>query len=168
VAINQGRWTVEVDGDFVIFIIGAKVRNPRSAVRSLRLLASMGTMLKHLEQHPEKGLLAARIPKSPFPPIVQYWRSFDHLEAFARDPDDPHAKVWREWMRKAIDKDKGSGIWHETYKVRAGEYEAIYQNMPAEGLGLAGRMVPISRETDSAGERIRAARRGMTARQTTD
>ena len=30
------------------------------------------------------------------------------------------------------------GIWHETFRVRAGEYEAIYGNMPRFGLAAAG------------------------------
>jgi hypothetical protein len=36
------------------------------------------------------------------------------------------------------------GIWHETFLVRAGEYEAIYDNMPPYGLGKAGDLVPLS------------------------
>ena len=27
------------------------------------------------------------------------------------------------------------GIWHETYKIAAGQYEAIYSGMPARGPG---------------------------------
>ena len=37
------------------------------------------------------------------------------------------------------------GIWHETYSVRAGEYESIYLNMPEFGLSRAGRMVDPGR-----------------------
>jgi len=45
--------------------------------------------------------------------------------------------------------------------VRAGEYEAIYGNMPPFGLGRAGRLVPLA-EGKSARERFRAAaKRGM-------
>ena len=40
--------------------------------------------------------------------------------------------------------------------MRAGEYEAIYGNMPAHGLGKAGRLVPIS-ESSSARLRLRRA-----------
>jgi len=46
-----------------------------------------------------------------------------------------------------------TGIWHETYLVKAGQYEAVYGNMPPHGLGKAGRLVPIS-EASSARERI--------------
>jgi hypothetical protein len=31
------------------------------------------------------------------PVIVQYWRSFEHLEAFAKDAGDPHLAAWRNY-----------------------------------------------------------------------
>ena len=36
---NDGRWTAELDGDFVVFIIGAAVRNPFKAPRRGRCSA---------------------------------------------------------------------------------------------------------------------------------
>ena len=36
------------------------------------------------------------------------------------------------------------GIYHETYKVQAGQYEAIYGNMPLFGLAAATQHQPIS------------------------
>jgi hypothetical protein len=46
-----------------------------------------------------------------------------------------------------------TGIWHETYLVKAGEYEAVYGNMPPHGLGKAGRLVPVA-EASSARSRL--------------
>jgi hypothetical protein len=89
------------------------------------------------------------------PTIVQYWRSFEHLEAFAKDKEDPHLDVWRQYRRR-VGKTSRTGIWHETYLVRAGEYEAIYGNMPPFGLGKAGRLVPVA-EGKTARERFRDA-----------
>ena len=54
-----------------------------------------------------------------------------------------------------------TGIWHETFQVRAGEYEAVYGNMPPVGLGKIGRLVPVS-ESSSARERIKAMAAGPT------
>ncbi len=51
-------------------------------------------MLDHLVAHPENGLLAYEIG---LPTVVQYWRSFEQLEAFAKDKDDPHLDVWRNY-----------------------------------------------------------------------
>ena len=42
------------------------------------------------------------------------------------------------------------GIWHETYLVPAGAYEAIYIGMPCQGLGAAGRLVPATGKRETA------------------
>ena len=49
------------------------------------------------------------------------------------------------------------GIWHETYLVRPGAYEAFYNNMPPYGLGAAGRLVEAKGARRSAHERLKAA-----------
>ncbi|MDQ1615211.1 MAG: hypothetical protein QOJ60_1150 [Actinomycetota bacterium] len=152
--VNEGRWTARLDGDFVVFIIGAKVRNPLRALKALPLLGQMNAMLKDLGHDESKGLLAHQRHGGPFGVIVTYWRSFDALEAFARDPQDRHAKVWRAWFRIAQHHNPSAGIWHETFRVRAGEYEAIYQNMPDIGLLKAGRPARVGDRSETARERI--------------
>jgi hypothetical protein len=155
-AINKGRWTAEIEGDFVVFLIGARVNRPLSVLRSMRDLGGrrgMKHMLDYyLSEHPEKGLLGYEMG---FPTIVQYWRSFAHLEAFAKDRDDPHLDAWRNYWRR-VGKDDRTGIWHETFLVRAGEYEALYGNMPPKGLGKASELIPLA-ESSSARSRIRSA-----------
>jgi hypothetical protein len=149
------RMMAEVDGDFVVFLIGARPNGILGLPQMFRDLGgrrSMKNMLDHLMAHPEKGLLGYEMG---LPTIVQYWRSFEHLEAFAKNADDPHLEVWRNYWRR-VGKSTRTGIWHETYLVRAGEYEAIYGNMPPHGLGKFGRLVPVS-EATSARERLRAA-----------
>src|SRR3712207_6227861 len=142
-AIQRGRHMAEIDGDFVVFLIGARF-SLRHPIRTFNDLGGrrngMKAMLDHLMAHPEKGLLGYTMG---YPTIVQYWRSFDHLEAFARDEQDPHSVAWREYYHRNSRR-PAAGIWHETYLVRAGEYEAVYGNMPATGLGKAGRLVPAS------------------------
>jgi len=81
--------------------------------------------------------------------VVQYWRSFDDLERFARNNDDPHLEPWRRFNRK-VGKSGDVGIWHETYRVKATDIETIYGNMPPSGLGAASAMVPVRRGKDSA------------------
>ena len=83
--------------------------------------------------------------------IIQYWRSFDHLEAFAKNTDDPHLAVWRSFWKR-VDKSGRSGIWHETFLVRAGEYECIYNNMPLRGLAKASKHIDaVGRAATAAG-----------------
>jgi hypothetical protein len=76
------RMTAEIDGDFVVFLIGARP-DKFHLVRSIMDLGGrrgMKHMLDYLVAHPEKGLLGYQMG---LPTIVQYWRSFDHLEASA-------------------------------------------------------------------------------------
>jgi hypothetical protein len=146
------RMMAEIDGDFVVFLIGASP-SKLHLVRSLIDLGGrrgMKHMLDYLVAHPEKGLLGYQMG---LPVIVQYWRSFEHLEAFARDSADPHLAAWRNYWRRVGNSGR-TGIWHETYLVRAGEYEAIYGNMRPFGLGKAGRLVPLS-ESSRARNRIK-------------
>jgi hypothetical protein len=153
-AVNEGRWTASLDGDFVVFLIGARIGNPLKSWRAVPLLLQMRAMLADLEKAPDKGLLAYQQHGVSLT-TVQYWRSFEHLERFARDPEDRHSKTWREWFRRAQHKNPSAGIWHETFQVHAGEYEAIYQNMPAIGLLKAGTPTRVGgARTDTARERI--------------
>lgn len=154
---KAGRWTAEIEGDFVVFMIGARLNSKLHALRSLGDLGGrkgMNHMLKYLMNHPEKGLLGYETMGFT---IVQYWRSFDHLEAFAKDSEDPHLEAWRNYWRR-VGKSARTGIWHETFLVRDGEYEAIYGNMPARGLGKASKLVPLA-ESVSARQRLKAAAR---------
>ena len=84
-----------------------------------------------------------------FPTIVQYWRSFEHLEAFARDPGDLHRPAWLDWYRR--DRNGRTGIWHETFLVRAGEYEAILTDVPARGSRPVRRSAPLSGGSSARG-----------------
>ncbi len=143
------RMTAEIEGDFVVFLIGARLSRLRFA-RSLIDLGGrrgMKYMLDYLVAQPEKGLLAYEMG---IPTIVQYWRSFEQLEAFASDKDDPHLDVWRKYWRR-VGRSSRTGIWHETYLVKAGQYEAVYGNMPPHGLGKAGRLVPVSESSSARG-----------------
>lgn len=155
--INKGRWTAHIDGDFVVFLIGAEMRNPEQAGVAGELLMAMIDMLGELEQDPSKGLLGYQVFGAVGGVIVQYWRSFEALEAYAKNPSAKHAPVWKAWNRLGEDDLADSGIWHETYQVSAGSYEAIYQNMPATGLQKAGEAVPITSNALTARQRIGAA-----------
>ena len=142
--VNEGRWTSRIEGDFVVFLICAKLqlRHPLRSLIDLGGRRGMQHMLKYLTEHPEKGLLGYQ---SAGITIIQYWRSFEHLERFAADETDPHLAAWRKYWKR-VGRSGRTGIWHETYLVRAGEYEAIYGNMPAYGLGKAGDLVPLSED----------------------
>jgi len=111
----------------------------------------MPRMLKELERSPESGFLGSI---SSLSVIVQYWRSFEHLEAYARSQDHQHWPAWVAFNKRMANSREDVGIWHETYLVRAGEYEAIYSGMPPYGLGRVGTLVPASGRKESARDRL--------------
>ena len=88
---------------------------------------------------------------------MQYWRSFDHLERYARNRDALHWPAWVDFNRRMKETRGDVGIWHETYRVRAGEYESIYSGMPAHGLGKASARAAVTEEIDSARQRLGTA-----------
>ena len=154
--VNQGRRTARIEGDFVVFLIGARLDklHPIRSLRDLGGMRSMPYMLKYLSERPEKGLLGFETYGLTM--NVQYWRSFEHLERFAKDDGDPHLTVWRNYWKR-VGKDPRSGIWHETFLVRAGEYEAVYGNMPGHGLAKASDVVSIGSDSSARGRLKRVA-----------
>jgi hypothetical protein len=151
--VRTGRFTADVEGDFVVFLIGMRFNKPWKVHKWWPVVSAMPKMLRALDQHPELGCLGGQQWIGRTTILVQYWRSFEDLDRFARDKDLPHLEPWRRFNR-AIRDSGDVGIWHETYKVRAGEYEAIYGNMPVFGLAAASDHVPVARKAQAAAARI--------------
>jgi Domain of unknown function (DUF4188) len=153
--VLDGRFTARMDEPFVVFIIGMRINKFFAFKKWVPTARAMGPMLRELYQHPEKGFLGAEF----FlywrgPALLQYWRSFDDLERFARDPNDPHFPAWRRF-NETIGTDGSVGIWHETYAVEAGHHETIYNNMPMFGLAKATEHVPAKGRLETARRRMR-------------
>lgn len=148
--MNEGRWTADADGDVVVFIIGFHINRWRAVREWLPVGQAMPRMLRELQQQPELGMLGAN--GGWFfggPGFIQYWRSYAHLEAYARKHDSEHLPAWRAFNRAAR-RSSAVGIYHETFRVGDGSWEAIYRNMPAVGLlgAVGGR--PVSAASTSA------------------
>lgn len=149
--IHAERMIPEVDGDFVVFLIGMRINKPWKLHKWLPVARAMPKMLRELAANPDLGLLGFN---SAFGLIVQYWRSFEHLENYAKSREHLHLPAWKAFNR-ACGRSRGDvGIWHETFLVRSGEYEAIYSGMPPHGLGKFGRLVAANARTDTARDRI--------------
>jgi hypothetical protein len=150
--VMNGRWTAQIDGPFVVFLIGMRVNRLYALRKWVPTMMAMGPMLRTLYAHPQKGFLGAQtFLMWRGVALVQYWRSFEALEHFARDRDDPHLEAWRRFNR-TIGSDGSVGIWHETYLVGVGEYEAVYANMPVFGLAAASTHREVTgRRTTAAG-----------------
>ena len=156
-----GRYTAAMEGSFVIFLIGFRV-NRFLAVRKWLLVAkAMGPMLKELYANPSLGFLGAHT----FlcwrgVMMTQYWRSFEHLVAYAQSRDSEHLPAWKAF-NQSIGSDGTVGIWHETYQVAAGQYEWIYANMPRFGLATAGGHEPATGHLRDARSRMQTSPLGQ-------
>ncbi len=150
------RMCAELEGDFVVFLIGMRINKAWKVWRWAPVAAAMPRMLVELAKQPQLGLLHARTHFG-FPNIlvVQYWRSFEALEAYARAQDAAHLPAWQAFNR-AVGSNGDVGIWHETYLVRGGAYENVYNNMPPFGLGAAGTLKEAVGARADARSRIRA------------
>ncbi|WP_323767783.1 DUF4188 domain-containing protein [Marinovum sp.] len=154
VAIHGERLAAHIEGDFVVFLIGARLNKWWQVRDMIWFSKTMPKMLKELSALPreETGFLGFQTLSLLV--NVQYWRSFTHLEAYARSKDHEHFPNWIEFNRRFKTRRGDVGIWHETYLVRDGAYEAVYSGMPAYGLGKAGELVPATGSREGARQRL--------------
>ncbi len=151
--VYSGRMTAEIEGEFVVFLIGMRINKPWKVHKWLPVFMAMPRMLKELSERPESGLLSYTMP--PIPTVmVQYWRSFEHLESYARSRDQQHWPAWVAFNKRVGASSGDVGIWHETYRVSPGRWETIYASMPAIGLGKATALVPVATHRDAARQRL--------------
>lgn len=154
-ACLPGRMAGRLDGDFVVFLIGARINRFLNPGGWLPVVRAMPRMLRELAERPELGLLHSAFAWQGIRDVtlIQYWRSFEHLHAYARARESEHLPAWAAYNRLLKD-NESIGIWHETFLVRAGEYEAIYGNMPRMGLALAGEIEPATGRLQSSKGRL--------------
>jgi hypothetical protein len=158
VAMTEGlpkHYVGRIEGDFVVLLIGMRINKPWKVHKWWPVFTAMPRMLKELRaKGPEAGLLGHSALSTRL--IVQYWRSFEHLEACARSPDQSHWPAWAAFNKANKNSREDVGIWHETYVVPAGQYEAIYSGVPLMGLAKAAGWAPIGERNAAARQRIAA------------
>src|ERR1700742_1614150 len=152
--IRDGRFAAESEGDFVVFLIGMRTNHLLLVHKWLPVARAMPRLLRELMQQPQLGLLGARAYLSGRTVMtMQYWRSFEQLHAYAHAKEKEHLPAWAEFNRR-VGGNGAVGIFHETYLVKAGQYEAVYVNMPEFGLAQAGRVVEATGRKQSARSRL--------------
>ncbi len=155
--IHKGLYAGRIEGDFVVFLIGARLNRLALVHKWLPVVRAMPRMLKELAGRPELGLLHAEsYMRGRSLIVVQYWRSYDQLHAYAHAKDKHHLPAWAAFNR-AVGGNGAVGIFHESYLVRAGEYECVYGNMPRVGLARAGEQVPATGRMRDARGRLSAS-----------
>ena len=150
---THGKVKANLDGDFVIFMLGMRFNKIWAIHKWLPVFSAMPKMLKELEENRELGLLHYESWFGRTSLLVQYWRSKEQLLAYAKNNEAEHLPAWRAF-NKAIGTDGSVGIWHETYLVTNGTYENIYGNMPPFGLGVAGELEPIGKAHETFQQRL--------------
>ena len=75
--VHAGRFTADLDGDFVVFLIGMRINKPWRVWEWWRVFVAMPLMLRELDSQPNPPLLGWRLLlASPLSPtVLQYWRS---------------------------------------------------------------------------------------------
>lgn len=146
------RVTAELDGEFVVFLIGMHVNRPLQVRAWLPVFLAMPRMMHELRAHPELGLLATQFHGLT---LVQYWRSVEHLNAYAASREHAHLPAWRDFNRNVKKAAGAVGIWHETYLIKPGQYETVYVDMPKSGLGRAGQLIPTTGHRQGARGRMK-------------
>lgn len=152
--IFKERMTADVDGEFVVFLIGMRINKPWKIHKWLPVSMAMPKMLNELYKNPEVGLINHESWFGRTTIMIQYWKSFEHLEKYAKSKDSSHLPAWAEFNKK-IGSNGDVGIWHETYLSKKGGYECVYNNMPRFGLAKVGAHLPASGKLNSASERVK-------------
>ena len=152
-SVIADRLTAQIDGEVVVFLIGMRINRIWKVHKWLPVALAMPRMLRELSADPDSGFLGFESWLGNPTIALQYWRSFEHLERYAKDSTRLHRPAWTAFNR-AVGSNGDVGIWHETYRVKPGDYECIYNNMPPFGLGKATTAVPAKAGLETARARI--------------
>ena len=152
-AWSGGRVTASVETEFVVLLIGMRVNRLRNIRRTWRLFGAMSRMIRELTRDPAAGYLGGESWFGNPTIMVQYWQSFELLERFARDQDREHRPAWAAYNR-VLRSGAEVGVWHEAYRVRPGDFETVYNNMPPFGLARATASVGATGKRETAAGRL--------------
>jgi hypothetical protein len=147
-ASHVQRSTVDLSAfpNLIVMYLGMRANSLRGIPTMLKFGRRIGESVK---ANPPGLLGHERIIFSPrHVGMRQYWRDFEALESWARDP--PHLVWWKEYLKDTA----GTGFWHEMYS-KAGGFEAIYDNIRTPtGLQLFAPSEPATGGMFSARRRL--------------
>lgn len=157
--IVPGRMTADRREPFAVFLIGMRINRLLRVDKWWPVFAAMPRMVRELESNPSLGFLGAYSWFGRTSIMLQYWESFEKLEAYATASEHEHLPAWRDFNRRL----RGSnavGVWHETYLAGPCRYEAVYVNMPRFGLGGATSLIKAEGVREHARQRLRPSDNG--------
>ena len=139
--VKAGRYTANYPDDFVVLFIGIRVNYLWRINEWWPVFRAAFSMTNEALNLPDTPLLNSNTVWSVTDPrlffFVQHWRSFDELLAWANDADLEHKPAKKAFYKRTA-YNGHVGVWHEAYKVEAGQFEAIYANMPRTSLASVG------------------------------
>lgn len=99
--VFPGRYAAQSNEPFVVFLIGMRVNRLFALQSWIRVARAMPPMIAELQRQPELGLLHAEF----FMywrgvGVIQYWRSFEQLHAYAHARDAKHLPAWAEFNKR--------------------------------------------------------------------
>jgi hypothetical protein len=163
--INKGRWTADTGADGkILFLIGMRINQPWKVWAWAPVFVAMPRMLVELQKNRSLGLLGKprTLVSGRTIMVLQYWESFDKLNAYARSGENSHLPAWRAFNRRI--RDNGSvGIFHETHEMSDARLETVYGNMPAFGLGAVTGVVPAGKRGQTSTARMKGSDPGTPA-----
>jgi hypothetical protein len=121
---------------FVVFLFGIRINKPWMIHHWWPVRSALKRMLRELQVRPEYGFLGYEYWAGNPCLTVQYWHSIEALEHYARNKAAKHFPAWFNFNNRHS-ASGAVGIWHETYLLHEGCFEAVYKNMPTFGLGKA-------------------------------
>ncbi|TCB51531.1 DUF4188 domain-containing protein [Acinetobacter sp. ANC 4779] len=154
--IKIGRHTANYSDDFVVLFIGFRINKLLRVNEWLPVMRAANSMTKNALKLPGQPLLNSQTVWSIDDPrvlfFVQHWRSFDALIAWANDNNLDHKSALKDFFKRT-GYNGNVGIWHEAYKLSAGQFETIYANMPRMSLAAAGEYSTL-REASRGNDRM--------------
>lgn len=150
--VDPRRLHADIEEPVVVFVVGMRFNKLWAVHRWLPVFRAAKRMRD--EQGDSEDCLGSRLLVGwRTLTFFQYWESIDALERYARDTEREHHPAWTAFDR-AIAETESVGIFHETYRVEPGDYETVYRNMPAYGLGAVGERVPATGERETMAGRL--------------
>lgn len=144
--VKAGRYTANYPDGFVVLLIGLRINKLLRINEWAPVMRAAFAMTDEALNLPNTPLLNSNTVWSVSDPrvffFVQHWRSFEELMDWANSKDLKHKPAQKAFFRRTA-YNGNVGVWHEAYKVGAGQFEAIYANMPGFSLAAAGEFRPL-------------------------
>ncbi len=95
--INKQRMFAQMEGGFVVFMIGMRVNSFWRVWKWFPITLQMPKMIKELYKNPDMGFLGQQSWFGRTTIMVQYWKSLEHLELYAKNKNANHFPAWKNF-----------------------------------------------------------------------